>query len=163
MPTVALPGAISPPIPSSNLSQSIISPLKRHRALWHAAHSILTSYIPWNTSSPASLLVVPGYQTRPDHPLHLFSHTPSFLHPPTPGLISRHQWLPLSIGQSLSLSELFHLASLPFASDQIVPAVWSVQGRRTTPTRTLINPAERGHHPPRPWETWGGKRKRFWW
>lgn len=64
-------------------------------ALWHAAHSILTSNIPWNTSSPASLLVVPGSQTRLDHPLHLFSHTSSlsFTRPPrglSPGISGSH-------------------------------------------------------------------------
>lgn len=108
-------------------------------ALWHAAHSILTSYIPWNTSSPVSPLGVPD-QTTPS----VSSHPPSlsFTRPPQ-GLISRHQWLQLSISQSLSLSELFHPASLLLASAQIVPAVWSLQGRRTTPTRTLINLAER--------------------
>lgn len=111
-------------------------------ALWHAAHSILTSYIPWNTSSPVPPLVVPGSQTRPPPPSPL-THPlfPSPAHPGglSPGISGSHS-------QSVRTSRWVNVsipASLLLVSAQIVPAVWSVQGRRTTPTRTLINPAER--------------------
>lgn len=99
------------PLPPASLSLSS-PPLKRHMALWHTAHSILTSYIPWNTSSPVSPRSW-SLGPKADHSFHLLSHTLSSLHPPTLGLISRHQWLPLSFPIRVPrLSERFHPAPL---------------------------------------------------
>lgn len=122
IPTIALPLCLFRALPPASLSLSS-PPLKRHMALWHTAHSVLTSSIPWNTSSAASPFVVPGSQSRPPLPSPLTP--PPSLHPPTLGLILRHQWLPLRvpIARSPRLSEPFHPAPLL----PVPAAVWSVE------------------------------------
>lgn len=65
--------------PSLSLSSLL---LQRHMALWHATHSIITSHIPWNTSSALSPLVVPRSQSRDPPPL--LSLLLSFPQPPAP-------------------------------------------------------------------------------
>lgn len=82
-------GPLPPPCyvsPSLSLSALL---LQRHMALWHANHSLITSHIPWNTSSALFLHVALGSQSSPP-PRHtltqtLMLHTLSFLYPPPPG------------------------------------------------------------------------------
>ncbi|KAI9526544.1 hypothetical protein NQZ68_038628 [Dissostichus eleginoides] len=87
-----------------SLSAYLCAQTARHMALWHATHSVITSHIPWNTSSSLSLLVVPGSQSRPPPPALFPSPAPSGAYPwasvaPT---AENHKQPELSIELSLS-------------------------------------------------------------
>lgn len=75
-------GPLPPPCyvsPSLSLSSLL---LQRHMALGHANHSLITSHIPWNTSSSLFLHVVPGSQSSPPTHTHTHIHTnPHVTHP----------------------------------------------------------------------------------
>lgn len=131
--------------PSLSLSSLL---LQRHMALRHATHSIITSHIPWNTSSALFLLVVPGSQSRIPPPPPLLSHTLSFLHPPPPVLIPGRLWLPLQ--RATSSSVLICLSASHTGS--ICPhGLVCVGRRRASSTRTQThNPAEEGNPPSHP-------------
>lgn len=87
------PPPTSSPLPALGLS-SLLS--QRHMALQHAAHAIITSHIPWNTSSTLLPPVLPRSQIRPPTPpppkpslaAPTFSHTLCHPPPPNPLLIS---------------------------------------------------------------------------
>lgn len=133
--------------------------LKRHMALRHTTHSIITSYIPWNTSSPLSPLMIPGSKCRPPpltHPLF-----PSQAHPPAPPasvLIPVHLWFSVqraASSQSFSIELTLLICLSASCIGSVCPWCLVAVGRQSA-----SNTRSKGRQPSiTPMKDMGGKEK----
>lgn len=163
-PTFKPPPPTSSPLPALGLS-SLLS--QRHMALQHAAHAIITSHIPWNTSSTLLPPVLPRSQIRPPTPpppkpslaAPTFSHT--LCSPPLPPTepaaylyTSKGSRTQRAAGnQSFSSSPVCHSDRLPGTLDRFAPShLRHPRPRREESIRHSDIDAERRRRdpPPRP-------------
>lgn len=154
-------------IPTLGLS-SLLS--HRNMALQHAAHTTITSHIPWNTSSTLLSPVLPRSQTRPPSPQPL-PHRPNLLtHPPHPPpsllLISACRKAPEPREPQASRASHRALSPAPTvctSTGSVNPPLTTQTGEHPALGHKHTTPTERGEPSAHPWETWEEKRRRFWW